>query len=66
MKYIAFDMYKSKCLGCGSEMRWIRGGELPVKCYSDGSVKVTDNYYTLYRPCENPLCEWSKVKANGD
>ena len=51
-----------KCPGCGKEIVFYSPTEINVNCESKGTVKIK-NMFHLVKKCDNPLCEWSKIRV---
>lgn len=65
MKHFVFNIYHSTCLGCNAQLRWVKNGTLDVNVYSRNPIEI-EGFFTLQRACNNPLCEWSKIKIEDE
>ena len=61
MKHSFCSLYKMNCPNCDSSMSFIHGGKIDVNVETEGRIEVP-RMFTLFKTCNNPLCEWSKVK----
>lgn len=54
-----------RCPGCGEIINFWREHGISVNIESDGFVTDDDvDFLQTNTGCQNPLCEWSKVKIN--
>jgi hypothetical protein len=61
MPTIDNPFFEMPCPSCGGKVVFVIG-ELDVKCETKGQV-YAGKFYQLWEGCNNPFCEWSKVKA---
>lgn len=59
-----FDRYIMCCPKCNSEMKFAKGG-IVVNVESNQAIKI-DNFLIPMFTCNNPFCEWSKIKTDFD
>ena len=63
LKEEGFGWKIGKCPCCGKgKFKFTPNGSISVNCESKGEVDI-DDFYVPFRVCDNPLCEWSKIRS---